>query len=80
MSSQNPTRTTPIKVRRRPADRGLRAWRAPKRAHRTQEALNGPAALTTRAKRVRLHNDKKWGLNQSRESDRLILTRGNPVQ
>ena len=32
--------------------RGLRAWHAPQKQQGTRETLNGPAALTTRAKRV----------------------------
>lgn len=80
MKSQNPIWPTPKEVRRRSTDRGLRAWRAPKRMHGTQEALNSPAVLTTSARRVKLDNQKKWGLNGNRESDRPIVTRRNPAQ
>src|SRR5437879_6399791 len=41
------------------ACRGLRAWRAPKQTHGTEEARRVPAALTTRAKQEGWRNDKK---------------------
>ena len=51
----------PLKVRRRPACRGLRAWRVNKTPFGSTEARQSPAALTTRAKRVGKSNDKKDG-------------------
>jgi hypothetical protein len=62
-------------VRVRPACRGLRAWRALKETHGTQEALKAPAALTTRAKREGPPNDKEGRLMAIRESDQLVVTR-----
>jgi hypothetical protein len=58
------------------AGRGLRAWRAWKAAHETEEALNCPAARTARAKRVCRFNDKKKWQKQSGESDQLIVGHG----
>jgi hypothetical protein len=74
--SMNPKPKKPIKVRFRRTSRGQRAWRATKTMHETGEALNSPAALTTRAKRVRHHNPKKWGLKELRESDQPIVASG----
>src|ERR1043165_9393319 len=70
---QNPRRTRPPKARAWRACRGLRAWRAPKQTHGTEEARRVPAALTTRAKQEGWRNDKKRHL-ALRESDRLILS------
>ena len=61
------------------ASRGLRAWHAPKETHETGEALNAPAALIARAKRVRQLNDKKSGLRAFRESDPPRVASGNPA-
>ena len=58
------------------ACRGLRAWRAPKQTHGTEEAWRVPAALTTRAKREGKSNDKKDGPKEQRESDRFIVVQG----
>ena len=60
-------------VRAWKACRGLRAWRAPKQTHGTEDARRVPAALTTRAKQEGRRNDKKRRLTL-RESDRLIVT------
>ena len=57
------------------ACRGLRAWRAPKQTHGTEEARRVPAALTTRAKQEGWRNDKKRCL-ALRESDRPIVSSG----
>jgi hypothetical protein len=46
----------------------LRAWRAPKQTHGTEEARRVPAALTARAKQEGRRNDKKRFL-ALRESD-----------
>src|ERR1035437_8790815 len=62
-------------VRAWKACRGLRAWRAPKQTHGTEEARRVPAALTTRAKQEGRRNDKKCRL-ALRESDRLIVSSG----
>src|SRR5260221_6417176 len=70
---RNPKRKRPYKVRAWKACRGLRAWRAPKQTHGTEEARRVPAALTTRAKQEGWRNDKKRHL-ALRESDRLILS------
>src|ERR1039458_874521 len=60
-------------------NRLLRAWRAPKQTHGTEEARRVPAALTTRAKQEGRRNDKKRHL-AFRESDRLIVSSGNPAE
>ncbi len=73
LGNWNPKRTGPLQVRLRTACRGQRAWHAKKKTHGTGEALYPPAALTTRAKRVRGHNDKKCPLMGFRDSDRLII-------
>ena len=65
----------PFKVRAWKACRGLRAWRARKEAHETEEARRVPAALTARAKQEGRRNDKKRRLTL-RESDWLIVVRG----
>ena len=57
------------------ACRGLRAWRALKESHETEEARRVPAALTARAKQEGRRNDKKRRLTL-RESDRLIVSSG----
>ena len=62
-------------VRAWKACRGLRAWRAPKQTHGTEEARRVPAALTTRAKQEGRRNDKKRRL-AFRESYRLIVSSG----
>jgi hypothetical protein len=56
--------------------RGLRAWHAQQKQHGTREALEGPAALTTRAKRVGVFNDKENASKPDRESDPSIVARG----
>ena len=56
--------------------RGLRAWHAPQKQPGTRETLKGPAALITRAKQVRVFNDKKNALKPDRESDSSIVARG----
>ena len=56
--------------------RGLRAWHAPQKQPGTRETLEGPAALTTRAKRVGEFNDKKNVPKPDRESDSSIVARG----
>jgi hypothetical protein len=56
--------------------RGLRAWHAPQKQQGTRETLTGPAALTTRAKRVGEFNDKKNAQKPDRESDSSIVARG----
>ena len=56
--------------------RGLRAWHAPQKQPGTSETLQGPAALTTRAKRVGEFNDKKNAPKPDRESDSSIVARG----
>ena len=58
------------------AGRGLRAWRTPKETHGTEEAPNGPAARTARAKRVCRFNDKEKRQKQFGESDQLIVGLG----
>ena len=55
--------------------RGLRAWHAPQKQQGTRETLQGPAALTTRAKRVGVFNDKKNAPKPARESDSSIVAR-----
>ena len=72
VSVLEPNTETPGKVRAWRACRGLRAWRAPKQTHGTEEALNCPAARTARAKRVCRFNDKEKRQRQSGESDQLI--------
>src|SRR2546426_11836446 len=72
---RNPKRRRPQRVRAWRACRGLRAWRAPKQTHGTEEARRVPAALTTRAKQEGWRNDKKGHL-MNRESDRLIVSSG----
>ena len=62
----------PLQVRARKACRGLRAWRARKAVHETEEARRVPAALTARAKQEGGRNDKKRP-PASRESDRPIV-------
>jgi len=62
-------------VRAWTACRGLRAWRAWKQTHGTEEARRVPAALTTRAKQEGRRNDKKRRL-ALRESDRPIVSSG----
>ena len=47
--------------------------------HGTEEARRVPAALTTRAKQEGRRNDKKRRL-VLRESDRLIVSSGNPAE
>src|SRR2546428_11728648 len=76
---QNPRRTRPWVARAWRACRGLRAWRAPKQTHGTEEARRVPAALTTRAKQEGWRNDKKRHL-ALRESDRLVVSSGNPAK
>jgi endonuclease YncB( thermonuclease family) len=56
--------------------RGLRAWHAPQKQQGTRETLKGPAALTARAKRVGVFNDKKNVPKPDRESDSSIVARG----
>jgi hypothetical protein len=73
-----PNTETSAKVRMSKACRGLRAWRAPKQTHGTEEARRVPAALITRAKQEGWRNDKKRRL-ALRESDRLIVSSGNPA-
>ena len=75
VSIPEPNTETPGKVRAWRACRGLRAWRAPKQTHGTEEARRVPAALTTRAKQEGRRNDKKRRL-ALRESDRLIVSSG----
>ena len=70
-----PIRRGPPKVRALKACRGLRAWRARKEAHETEEAGRVPAALTARAKQERRRNDKKRRPTL-RESDWLVVLRG----
>ena len=70
-----PNTETPVKVRVSKTCRGLRAWRARKEAHGTEEARRVPAALTARAKQEGRRNDKKCHL-ALRESDRPIVFRG----
>ena len=57
------------------ACRGLRAWRARKEAHETEEARRVPAALIARAKQEGRRNDKQRRL-ALRESDRFIVFSG----
>src|SRR6266496_3334859 len=76
---RNPKRKRPEMVRAWKACRGLRAWRAPKQTHGTEEARRVPAALTTRAKQEGRRNDKKRRL-RLRESDRLIVSSCNPAK
>src|ERR1039458_9985374 len=54
----------------------LRAWRARKETHGTEEAPNCPAARTARAKRVCRFNDKEKRQRQSGESDQLVVGHG----
>jgi len=61
-------------VRALKACRGLRAWRAPKQTHGTEEARRVPAALITRAKPEGRAQRQKRRL-ALRESDRLIVAR-----
>ena len=72
---RNPKRRRPLQVRAWKACRGLRAWRARKETHGTEEARRVPAALTARAKQEGRRNDKKRRLTL-RESDRLIVSSG----
>ena len=53
--------------------RGLRAWHASQQQPGTRETLPGPAALTTRAKRVGEFNDQKNVPKPDRESDSSIV-------
>src|SRR5881409_1152739 len=76
---RNPTQKWPLKVRPLKACRGLRAWRAPKQTHGTEEVRRVPAALTTRAKQEGWRNDKKRRLSL-RKSDWLIVSTRNPAQ
>ena len=75
VSLPEPNTDTPKKVRAWTACRGLRAWRAWKQTHGTEEARRVPAALTTRAKQEGRRNDKKCCLSL-RESDRSIVSSG----
>ena len=75
VSVPEPNTDTPKTVRAWTACRGLRAWRAWKQTHGTEEARRVPAALTTRAKQEGRRNDKKRRLTL-RESDRLIVPSG----
>src|SRR5215467_9593959 len=68
----NPTLRRPVWVRAPKACRGLRAWRVLKETHRTKEAREVPAALTTRAKQEGRRNDKECLLTL-RASDWLIV-------
>src|SRR2546423_9342950 len=70
---QNPERRVPRLVRDSKACRGLRAWRASKQTHGTEEVRRVPAALTTRAKQEGWRNDKKRHL-ALRKSDRPIVS------
>src|SRR5438876_5512755 len=72
---RNPKRRVPRLVRDSKACRGLRAWRAPKQTHGTEETRRVPAALTTRAKQEGWRNEKKRRL-ALRESDWLIVSSG----
>ena len=63
-------------MRLRKVCRGLRAWHTPQEQRETRETLEGPAALTTRAKRVGEFNDKKNAPKPDRESDSSIVARG----
>ena len=72
-----PKSEVPLKVRHGGACRGLRAWRARKGPFGTKETRRTPAALTTRAKREGMSDDKKGRLKESRESDRFIVAQGN---
>jgi hypothetical protein len=56
--------------------RGLRAGHAPQKQQGTRETLKGPAALTTRAKRVGVFNGQKNAPKPDRESDSSIVARG----
>jgi hypothetical protein len=58
VSVPGPHTETPKRVRAWRACRGLRAWRAPKQSHGTEEARRVPAALTARAKQEGRRNDK----------------------
>ena len=71
-----PKTETPGTVRAWKACRGLRAWRARKETHGTEEAPNCPAARTARAKRVCRFNDKEKRQRQSGESDQLVVGHG----
>jgi len=73
VSVPEPNTETPVCGEAWLACRGLRAWRARKQTHGTEEARRVPAALTTRAKQEGRRNDKKRRLTL-RESDRLIVT------
>ena len=75
VSVPEPNTETPGTVRARTACRGLRAWRARKQTHGTEEARGVPAALIARAKQEGRRNDKKRRL-ALRESDRLIVSSG----
>ena len=72
---RNTTRGRPFTARAWPACRGLRARRARKQMHGTEEARGVPAALIARAKQEGGRNDKKRRL-AFRESDRLIVSSG----
>src|SRR5512142_1064361 len=72
---RNPTPKGPLRVRAWKACRGLRAWRARKQTHETEEVRRVPAALTARAKQEGRRNDKKRRLSL-RESDRPIVSSG----
>jgi hypothetical protein len=48
----------------------------PQKQQGTRETLKGPAALTTRVKRVGEFNDKKNAPKPDRESDSSIVVRG----
>ena len=72
---RNPRRKDPLSVRVWKACRGLRAWRAPKESHETEEARRVPAALTARAKQEGRRNDKKRRL-AIRETDGFVVTSG----
>src|ERR1035441_1301796 len=70
-----PKTETPGTVRAWKACRGLRALRARKQTHGTEEARRVPAALIARAKQEGRRNDQKRRL-ALRESDRLIVSSG----
>jgi len=72
----NPKPRRPPEVRAWRACRGLRAWRARKESHETEEARRVPAALTARARQEGRRNDKKRRLTL-RESDRPIVVQDN---
>jgi len=73
---RNPKPRRPPEVRAWRTCRGLRAWRARKETHETEEARRVPAALTARAQQEGRRNDKERRLTL-RESDRLIVAPGN---